>query len=625
MDCATGWWWPQLWADVTIYVTKVYILSINRKFITVIVALLLFIVIGFGGHAVQSLMLTVPQDKYSALITNNFNDHSAQLLRHYHSEKTLDSVSGQYLAGRFAQEQKDWDSAYQFIESLYRKQPNNAYLVKYMMALSMETGQAEHAIKTANKLLTMERDNSLAMLIVFLQAVKEKNYHKAQALLLSLRAEPLVRFILPMLDLWLQAAKGQLNIEGINTHSLYLRHLLMVGILLDQPKQVANIVATKIPNADITINDIEILADFMAVYNHKDVALQLYQSLEKINLASVTVKKKINLLQGISADAKEIDRVIALNKNMSVAKGFGSVFKDMAQILYQQQAYDSAIIFFQMALYLDQDNAEIKLMIADFLHQNEQYEQAKSYIKKIKSDHKLYSKAQKLLSEIYQAQNKPKQAIAILNRFYHQSNDLDALVQVGHIYRSNKEYRKAIRAYSNVLDHIADNESGYQLDDFWQVLYARGMAYERDKDFKNSEIDLLKALEFEPDHPHLLNYLAYSWVDQGVHIERSLEMLRKAVQAQPDDGYIVDSLGWAYYRKGDYESAIIHLEKAVSILPYDATINDHLGDAYWHIGRKKEAKFQWRRAYNYADEDEQSLKDTIEKKLNDGFLEYMVH
>ena len=128
-----------------------------------------------------------------------------------------------------------------------------------------------------------------------------------------------------------------------------------------------------------------------------------------------------------------------------------------------------------------------------------------------------------------------------------------------------------------------------------------------------AEADLKKALELSPDQPLVLNYLGYSWVDQGIHLEPALDMIEKAVAAAPNDGYIIDSLGWAYYRLGNMPAAVEHLERAVELRPDDPIINDHLGDAYWRVGRRLEASFQWNHA-KAMDPEPQLLAD-VEKKL----------
>ena len=114
----------------------------------------------------------------------------------------------------------------------------------------------------------------------------------------------------------------------------------------------------------------------------------------------------------------------------------------------------------------------------------------------------------------------------------------------------------------------------------------------------------------------MLNYLGYSWIDRGEHLEDGLKMVQRAVELRPDDGYIVDSLGWAYYRLGDFPHAVRFLEKALELLPEDATINDHLGDAYWQEGRLVEARYQWRRALLFKPEADQVK--VIQTKLDRG-------
>jgi tetratricopeptide (TPR) repeat protein len=125
-----------------------------------------------------------------------------------------------------------------------------------------------------------------------------------------------------------------------------------------------------------------------------------------------------------------------------------------------------------------------------------------------------------------------------------------------------------------------------------------------------------KALDLLPDQPNVLNYLGYSWIDQGVNLDDGMKMIKRAVEQRPDDGYIVDSLGWAYFRIGNYDDAMKNLERAVELRPEDPTINDHLGDAYWRVGRKLEAKFQWAHARDLKPEPDDLPK--IEEKIANG-------
>jgi Flp pilus assembly protein TadD len=190
----------------------------------------------------------------------------------------------------------------------------------------------------------------------------------------------------------------------------------------------------------------------------------------------------------------------------------------------------------------------------------------------------------------------------------------DALSQMADMYRAKDRFAEAAEAYSAAITRIPELQEWH-----WSILYARGIAYERSKQWPKAEADFLKALELKPDQPLVLNYLGYSWVEKGLNIDRAKGMIEKAVELRPNDGYIVDSLGWVLYRLGDYAGAVKHLEKAVELKPDDPVINDHLGDAYWRVGRRFEARFQWRRALSF--EPEKELVPAIEKKIEAGLTQ----
>ena len=182
---------------------------------------------------------------------------------------------------------------------------------------------------------------------------------------------------------------------------------------------------------------------------------------------------------------------------------------------------------------------------------------------------------------------------------------------LGNVQRGRKQFAECADVYSKGISTLTKAEKSN-----WVIYYFRGICYERSKQWPKAEADLKKALELFPDQPHVLNYLGYSWVDQGVNLDEGMRMIRRAVEQRADDGYIVDSLGWAYYRIGNFEEAVKHLEQAVELKPEDPTINDHLGDAYWRVGRTLEAQFQWSHARDLKPEPEELVK--IEEKLKSG-------
>ncbi len=189
--------------------------------------------------------------------------------------------------------------------------------------------------------------------------------------------------------------------------------------------------------------------------------------------------------------------------------------------------------------------------------------------------------------------------------------DLEAIIALGNIQRARKRYSDCAETYGKGIDTLKTPERNH-----WLIFYFRGICHERAKNWSAAEADLKKALELFPEQPHVLNYLGYSWVDQGINLDEGMRLIRRAVEQRPDDGYIVDSLGWAYFRIGNYEEAVKQLERAVGLKPDDPTINDHLGDAYWKVGRTLEAQFQWAHARDLKPEPDDLAK--IEDKLRNG-------
>jgi tetratricopeptide (TPR) repeat protein len=185
---------------------------------------------------------------------------------------------------------------------------------------------------------------------------------------------------------------------------------------------------------------------------------------------------------------------------------------------------------------------------------------------------------------------------------------------LGSILSNRKLYEEAAKHYTAAIDLVPNPGK-----DEWNQYFQRAICYERLKQWSKAEPDFLKAMELDPEQPSLLNYLGYSWVDQGQQLDRAMDLIRKAVKLKPDDGFYVDSLGWAHYRLGEYEEAARQLERAVELEPNDPIINDHLGDAYWQVGRRNEARFQWSQALTLKPEPEDQAR--IAKKLETGLEE----
>jgi tetratricopeptide (TPR) repeat protein len=270
------------------------------------------------------------------------------------------------------------------------------------------------------------------------------------------------------------------------------------------------------------------------------------------------------------------------------------------------------LAYLQLALYLDPNHSLAMLALADLYEAMKKPELAIKVYERVPANSPLKRNAEIQLAVNLDALERTEEAKKHLDKLVAaKPDDLEAILALGNILRERKQYAGCADAYGKA---VALQPTPTRAN--WTTYYFRGICFERDKQWAKAEADMQKALELYPEQPHVLNYLGYSWIDQGIHLEDGMGMIKRSVEQRPDDGYIVDSLGWAYYRLGNYDEAVKNLERAVELKPVDPTINDHLGDVYWKVDRMLEAKFQWSHARDLKP-DSDELK-TIEEKLKNG-------
>ena len=280
-----------------------------------------------------------------------------------------------------------------------------------------------------------------------------------------------------------------------------------------------------------------------------------------------------------------------------------------AQMLADRN-YEMAIAYFRMALYLDPTRDEAQVLMGDAMAAAKQPDGAREAYAAVKPASPQYATARSKLAWTYQAVKDAKSALRIAKEGYDASpTDDDSAVTYADLLRANDQFADSV----TVMDDII-SRSGPTPD--WRLLYMRGVALERINRWPEAERDLQAALASEPNEPELLNFLGYSWIDRGEHLSEAMDMVKRAVAANPSSGPIVDSLGWAYYRLGDYRNAVEQLEAAVLLEPSDPEINNHLGDAYWRVGRRIEAEFQWRRVLSL--DPPAKIRADAEAKLKGG-------
>ena len=320
----------------------------------------------------------------------------------------------------------------------------------------------------------------------------------------------------------------------------------------------------------------------------------------------------IDLKRHIESNTKPGDMIIETAND-----GLAEVFFSIAKILSNETEDKYTLGHCRVAEFLQKENAEATLLCGDILEGMGQYEIAIQTYQKINEDHPLYGFSELGRANALKRSGKTQRAVRVLEELIMQKPQLiEAHITLGDVWRSLEEYKKAILAYTDALKMIKINKNIS-----WQVLYSRGIAYERMGDWDKAEKDFRDALEIRPNQPYILNYLGYSLVEKKIKLDEALELIKKAVEIRSDSGYIVDSLGWALFKLSKSQEAVPHLEKAVSLLPSDPIINDHLGDVYWAVGRKREARFQWKRALSFDPEAVEAKK--IRKKLEIGLDKFL--
>jgi Flp pilus assembly protein TadD len=296
----------------------------------------------------------------------------------------------------------------------------------------------------------------------------------------------------------------------------------------------------------------------------------------------------------------------------NVQSGAAEAFHGIAVALARDGNTDLALGVLQLALYLDPHNDIVSLLIGQLLDDGNQHAAANAYYANIAASSPMHLTALVRIAQNYDAMGNRPEAITQLSQIVKDNpGDLDGLTVLAEMLRADKQYAQAATVYSQAIDI----DKGAHLGD-WVLYYERGIAYERGNQWDKAQPDFLKALDLDPDEPQVLNYLGYTWVDKGENLDQALDMIQKAVKATPTDGFIVDSLGWAFFKLGRFADAVTTLEQAVQLKPNDPQINDHLGDAYWKAGRKLEAHFQWNIAASL--DTDGTLKSTLAKKQADG-------
>jgi tetratricopeptide (TPR) repeat protein len=521
------------------------------------------------------------------------------------------TLAGNYLSAVVASEDKDTSgSSFYFRESL-RGDPRNLDLLERAFASALADGDVSGGFTLADRMITRDPGNSLARLALAVRAISDGQYAAARTQLSAGDAGHARDVTSSLLAAWAWAGAGD------------LRHALEA---VDKGKDVSVAVFRDYHAgliADVLGNPIEAQRRLKAAYDGEKNTLRVADAYGRFlsRHGDIEGAKKVysDFLRLLPNHPLVKAALADLAQNKPLAPAVHNPREGAAEVLYglgsagtRQGDELAPLIYLRLALFLRPDHDLAAITVASLFEDLKQGEAAIHAYESVPPNSPMRENSDIQAALELDALGRTDEATVRMQTLVAaHPKDPEAWSALGSLQRSAKKFEDAAKSYDKAIDLVGTPDRAY-----WTLFYFRGICFERSKQWPKAEADFKTALELYPEQPLVLNYLGYSWVDQGMNLDEAFKMLRRAVELKPTDGYVVDSLGWADYKLGHYAEAVDELEKAVELKPADPVVNDHLGDAYWRVDRKNEAHFQWNHARDMGPEEED--KPAILKKIEAG-------
>ncbi|MBI2255060.1 MAG: tetratricopeptide repeat protein [Proteobacteria bacterium] len=525
------------------------------------------------------------------------------------------SLSGALLAGRLAFNEGDDATAARLLGIARAAAPGDQILATSTLSALVSSGDFAEAVKLAAEIKAQGAKTPLIGYVEVVDRAKAADWKGAKASLDTISDDGVGRIAKPFLAAWVElgssgkldpavAALGPLSdFNGLG--SVVAQHTALMEDHLGRTQQALERMKGAADAGAASARFIELYIEFLRRSGDKGDAEAFLGLFRSANAG----------IAGAIADPLAERLAQPVEKGPIVktpAQGLAEAFFDLGSILQSENAGDQAKVFARMALELDPKLDIARMLLGNIMQQRERCADAIEMYRTIPESSIFRWSAEISIADCQQKLEDINGAIATLEGLVKaRPGRTEAVVELGDLYRREKRFADAVKAYDTVIATIKDPKA-----DDWSLFYSRGVAHERNKEWDKAEPDFKKALELSPDQPYALNYLAYTWVERRENLDEALKMLNNAVEQRPEEGFIVDSLGWAYFQLGDFEKAVTYLERAVELQPTDPVLNDHLGDAYWRVGRKNEARFQWHRSLSFKPEEDQI--GLIQEKLKSG-------
>ncbi len=526
------------------------------------------------------------------------------------------TLSGNYLAGRHAQARRDLSAAADFLGAALKQTPDAQDLLRRTFILLTVEGRITEAEALARRLVEANAKMTIAHLVLAATDIKQGRFAAAQKRLKKMPEKSIGGFVAPVLRAWsltgMKKSKAALKLLAAEPKDkaatvLHLMHQALINEMLGRNDLAEKhyLAVNKDQNGQ-ALRVVQLLGELYERTARPEKARTLYENYLKDKPGSQLLDVALKRLKAGRPPALKV---------FSVSAGAAEAFFGIASSLRRQNAPETALALGRLALYLKPNFPVMQILMGDILEAANRLEPALEVYSSISPTSAFSWPARLRAASLLNRLDRTDEAVDHLNRMAKdQADDPGPLISLGDILRGRERFEEAVVAYDQAFKRIQTLEERH-----WTLLYTRAIALERSKQWPRAEADFLSALKFKPEQPYVLNYLGYSWIDKGIYLDRAQKMIGKAASLRPNDGFIIDSLGWGYYRLGDFEKAVPELERAVELRPQDPIINDHLGDAYWRVGRRREAVFQWKRSLSLDPEEDTAAK--INRKLKVGLGE----
>jgi len=527
---------------------------------------------------------------------------------------------GAFLSSKIARTVPDIESSAYYAKYAYNRNTKSNGLALIALEALIANGQIDEAISISSKVAKNMPEVSIAQYAEAIKQISNNNYDNVLDIFKNITPSGIDTYILPILQAW-AAAENDINPEGLQIIAqeaergilapIYGYHLALINEYMGNSEAALlnyeNVVKrSNSANATVFIK----AALFFESIGKNDLRDETLDKLERLDPYSnelIAFRNEKSLKTG---------NIITSSKD-----GIAEILLNSAELLHNEGLYVQALTYAQMSKYLNSNSDEANYLLGRIFESIDNNNRALNYFKNVSNNSYLSYDADIAISEIIYSNQGLIPAINYLEDLQNSNNNnINFSRKIAELHYQDEDFGKSAFIYENIINSFEKIEYKH-----WPLLYSLAISLERSDNWDKAEKYFLYALEFVPNNPQVLNYLGYSWIDKGINIDSAMSMIKKAVQQRPEDGYIVDSLGWAYYQIGDYENAVINLERASELLS-DSIIIDHLGDALFYSNRKIEAVFQWKRAlkFNPTEELKQILEDKINKKIipkkgvNDG-------